>query len=61
MEATIIYTSGRVGLNYNFSTYFSLQPSVNVVAKGCRTWAEEEAPMAKEKSLSTLYIWKSLS
>ena len=27
--------------------------------KVVRTWAEE-APMAKEKSLSTLYIWKSL-
>lgn len=55
-----LYIQGGVGLNYNFSTYFSLRLLSMWWPKVVRTWAEE-APMAKEKSLSTLYIWKSLS
>ena len=57
MEATIIYTSrAESGLNYNFSTYFSLQPSVNVVAKGCKNMGRRGSDGQGEITVDPVYL-----
>ena len=51
-----LYIQGGVGLNYNFSTYFSLQPSVNVVAKGCKNMGRRGSDGQGEITVDPVYL-----
>lgn len=51
-----LYIQGGVGLNYNFSTYFSLQPSVNVVTKGCRNMWRISSDTQGEVDVNPVYF-----
>lgn len=55
-EDSHLYIQGGIGINYNFSTYFSLQPSVNVVTKGCRNISRSNPDAQEELSVNPIYL-----